>query len=198
MIEEGKNSIMEKEKVNSVKKKYIYNDNQLIEDKKREIRKLKRDRRSYVKKIKEIYTEKIRNNPANKKEITQNKNREINEYDEKIKELEKMNAIKYLIYLRDKEKKEKEEKKREKEKKERKKKGKLTLEEEIEERLAKIRKKKEKPKEKPVKIEQNKQDEDDESTIDEKQDAIDNILKIKDIITENKFRFTDFNFEKIN
>ena len=111
MIEEGKNSIMEKEKVNSdenIKMKFIYNDNQLIEDKKREIRKLKRDRRNNVKKIKEIYEEKIRNNPANKKEITQNKNREINEYDEKIKELEKMNAIKYLIYLRNKEKKEKE------------------------------------------------------------------------------------------
>ena len=53
MIEEGKNSIMEKEKVNSdenIKMKFIYNDNQLIEDKKREIRKLKRDRRSNVKK----------------------------------------------------------------------------------------------------------------------------------------------------
>ena len=83
-----------------------------------------------------------------------------------------MNATQYLIYLRKKEiKKKMIAKKR---------------------RLTKKKKEEKTKEEKKIeKIEAN----DDESTIDEKENAISCIIKIKNIIKENNFKYKDYDFE---
>ena len=89
-----------------LKLKFIYNNKELIKDKEKEVRALKRNRKEKRKKIREKYNKKIKKNRRNrrrKKELAEEKKQALKDYDEKIQLLTKMNATQYLIYLRKKE-----------------------------------------------------------------------------------------------
>ena len=53
--------------------KFIYNNKELIKDKEKEVKALKRNRKEKRRKIREKYNKKIKRNRANKKELTEKK-----------------------------------------------------------------------------------------------------------------------------